>query len=350
LLQLLISIFSIQLLPGRDTVIRDRKIRIVSDLRELNKVIKTQDYALPIIHDLIRQRSGFKFMTKIDLSMMFYAFELTDRAKDLTTISTPFGLFRYTRAPMGLRNSPAFAQAAIESTLEGIDDVCAYIDDIAIFSDTWEQHLSTLQQVLSRLEDAGFSVNPLKCEFGISEGDFLGHYLTTDGIKPWQKKVQAVLDLQRPTNASEVRTFVGLINWYRDFWPRRSHLLSPFTQLIRGLTDKKAPIEWNDHLEKCFQEVKNVIAADALCAYPDHNKPFEIYTDSSDYQLGAAILQEGRPVAYYSKRLTGPQTRYSTMEKEMLALVATLQEYCLILCSYLCRLDKPACPSLAMLS
>eukprot|EP00573_Skeletonema_grethae_P000322 CAMPEP_0201689056 /NCGR_PEP_ID=MMETSP0578-20130828/2716_1 /ASSEMBLY_ACC=CAM_ASM_000663 /TAXON_ID=267565 /ORGANISM="Skeletonema grethea, Strain CCMP 1804" /LENGTH=792 /DNA_ID=CAMNT_0048173573 /DNA_START=167 /DNA_END=2545 /DNA_ORIENTATION=+ len=266
-------------------------------------------------------------MTKIDLSMMFYAFELTDRAKDLTTISTPFGLFRYTRAPMGLRNSPAFAQAAIESTLEGIDDVCAYIDDIAIFSDTWEQHLSTLQQVLSRLEDAGFSVNPLKCEFGISEGDFLGHYLTTDGIKPWQKKVQAVLDLQRPTNASEVRTFVGLINWYRDFWPRRSHLLSPFTQLIRGLTDKKAPIEWNDHLEKCFQEVKNVIAADALCAYPDHNKPFEIYTDSSDYQLGAAILQEGRPVAYYSKRLTGPQTRYSAMEKEMLALVATLQEY-----------------------
>lgn len=306
---------------------KDGKIRIVSDLRELNKVIKTRDYALPIIQDIIRQRSGFKFMTKIDLSMMFYSFELTERARDLCTISTPFGLFRYTRAPMGLRNSPAFAQAAIESTLEGIDDVCAYIDDIAIFSDTWESHLSTLQQVLSRLEDAGFSVNPLKCEFGISEGDFLGHYLTTEGIKPWQKKVQAVLDLKRPTNASEVRTFVGLINWYRDFWPRRSHLLSPFTQLIRGLKNKKAPIEWSEHLEKCFNEVKNVIAADALCAYPDHNKPFEIYTDSSDYQMGAAILQDGRPVAYYSKRLSGPQTRYSTMEKEMLALVATLQEY-----------------------
>jgi len=97
--------------------------------------------------------------------------------------------------------------------------------------------------------------------------------------------------------------------------------------LIRGLKHKKAPIEWNDHLEKCFQEVKNVIASDALCAYPDHNKSFEIYTDSSDYQLGAAISQDGRHVAYYSKRLSGPQTRYSTIEKEMLALVATLQEY-----------------------
>ena len=201
---------------------KDGTIRIVSDLRELNKVIKTRDYTLPIIQDLIRQRSGFKFMTKIDLSMMFYSFELTDRAKDLTTISTPFGLFRYTRAPMGLRNSPAFAQAAIEHCLEGIPDVCAYIDDIAIWSDTWEDHVSTVQQVLSRLEKAGFSVNPLKCEFGISEGDFLGHWLTQDGIKPWQKKVQSVLDLKRPTNATEVRTFIGLINWYRDFWPRRS--------------------------------------------------------------------------------------------------------------------------------
>jgi transposase InsO family protein len=314
-------------LPSFAVSKKDGKIRIVSDLRELNKVIKPRDYTLPIIQDLIRQRSGFQFMTKIDLSMMFYSFELTDQAKELATISTPFGLFRYTRAPMGLRNSPAFAQAAIEQCLDGIPDVCAYIDDIAIWSDTWEEHVATLQKVLSRLEEAGFSINPLKCDFGIAEGDFLGHWLTRDGIKPWQKKVQSVVDLQRPTNASQVRTFVGLINWYRDFWPRRSHLLSPFTQLIRGLKEKKAPVEWNDHLEKCFQEVKQVIAADALCAYPDHNKPFEIYTDSSDYQLGAAILQDGRPVAYYSKRLSGPQTRYCTSEKEMLAIVATLQEY-----------------------
>ena len=314
-------------LPSFAVPKKDGRIRFVSDLRELNKVIKPRDYTLPIIQDLIRQRKGFQFMTKIDLSMMFYSFELTDRAKELCTINTPFGLFSYTRAPMGLRNSPAFAQAAIEHCLEGLDDVVAYIDDIAIFSDTWEEHVSTLKEVFSRLEKAGFSVNPLKCEFGIAEGDFLGHWMTRDGIKPWKKKVQSVLDLQRPKNASQVRTFIGLINWYRDFWPRRSHLLSPFTQLIRGLKDKKAPVEWNNHLEKCFQEVKQVVAADALCAYPDLNKPFEIFTDASDFQLGAAILQEGRPVAYYSKRLSGPQTRYSTPEKEMLAIVATLQEY-----------------------
>ena len=106
-------------------------------------------------------------MTKIDLSIMFYSFELTDRAKDLTTISTPFGLFRYTRAPMGLRNSPAFAQAAIEHCLEGTPDVCAYIDDITIWSNTCEDQVATVQQLLSCLEKASLCVNPSKCEFGI---------------------------------------------------------------------------------------------------------------------------------------------------------------------------------------
>jgi len=306
---------------------KDGKVRFIADLRELNKVIKPKDYTLPIIQDLIRKRSGFQYMTKLDLSMMFYSFELTDKAKDLTTISTPFGLFRWTRAPMGLRNSPAFAQSVIEEVLRDLDDVEVYIDDIAIWSDTWEDHTRTLNEVFRRLEEAGFSVNPLKCEFGIAEGDFLGHWVSKDGIQPWQKKVQAVLDLKRPTNASEVRTLVGLINWYRDFWPRRSHLLSPFTQLIRGIQKKKAPIVWTPELEKVFQEVKQVIASDALCAYPNHNEPFEVYTDSSDYQLGAAILQGGRPVAYYSKRLSAAQSRYTTMEKELLAIVSTLTEY-----------------------
>lgn len=302
-------------------------VRFICDLRELNKVIKPRDYTLPIIQQLLRDRTSFKYMTKLDLSMMFYSFELTDRAKELCTINTPFGLYSWNRAPMGLRISPAFAQAAIERVLRDIPNVVAYIDDIAVFSDSYEEHLATLDTVFAKLNEAGFSINPMKCAFGISEGDFLGHWVTQSGIKPWRKKVQAVIDLQKPTNASEVRTLIGMINWYRDHWPRRSHLLSPFTQLLRGLKDKKAPIQWTAELNTCFEEVKKVISADALNAYPDHNKGFDIYCDSSDYQCGAAILQEGRPVAYFSKRLTGPQTRYTTGEKELLAIVYTLSEY-----------------------
>jgi hypothetical protein len=305
----------------------ERRVRFLADLRELNKVIKPRDYQLPIIQDILRQLAGFNYMTKLDLSSMFYSFELSDSAKLLTTVSTPWGLYCHRRLPMGLRNSPSVAQSAIEEVLRDIPGICAYIDDIAIWSQSWDEHLATLSEVFSRLEKAGFSINPKKCDFGVAEGDFLGHYLTKDGISPWSKKIQAVLDLKPPTNASDVRTFVGMINWYRDFFPRRSHLLSPFTQLLRGLESKKSPVLWDDNLQKCFDEVKQVIAADALSAYPDHNKVFEIYCDASNIATGAAILQGGRPIAYYSRRLTGPQSRYTTGEKELLSIVQTLSEY-----------------------
>ena len=306
---------------------KDGKVRFIANLRELNKQIRPQDYVLPVIHDLLRKRKSFKYFSKIDLSMMFYSFELTDRAKELCTISTPFGLHRWTRAPMGLRNSPSKAQSEIEAVLGDLEDVVCYIDDIAIFSDSWEEHAKLLSEVFKRLQAAGFSVNPLKCDFGITEGDFLGHWVTTEGILPWAKKVEAVLALDRPKTARDVRTFLGMINWYRDFWPRRSHLIAPFTKLLQGLEGKKTPIVWTDDLTKCFEEVKQVIASEALNVYPDHNKPFDVLTDSSDYQMGATILQEGKPICYFSRRLTAPQSRYSTIEKELLAIVSTLTEY-----------------------
>lgn len=308
---------------------KDGKVRFVSDLRELNKAIKPVNYTLPIISDIVRKRQGYKFMTKLDLSMMFYAIELTERAKELCVISTPFGNFRYERAPMGLRNSPAFAQSIIEDTLRDIEECDVYIDDVGVWSNDWESHVKVLSRLFARLEEKGFAVNPLKCEFGIKESDFLGHWLTPAGVKPWKKKIEAILSLDRPKNASDVRTFTGMINWYRDFWPRRAHLLSPFTKLqsIGTSGNKKEPIVWTDELESCFKEVKAVIARDALLQFPNHNLPFDIYTDASDYQMGACIMQNGKPVAYFSRKLTGPQTRYTTTEKELLAIVCTLNEF-----------------------
>jgi len=308
---------------------KDGKVRWVSDLRELNKAIKPVNYTLPIISDIVRKRQGYKYMTKLDLSMMFYAIELTDRAKELCVISTHFGNFQYERAPMGLRNSPAFAQSIIEDTLRDIDECEVYIDDVGVWSNDWKSHLTVLSRIFSKLEEKGFAVNPLKCEFGIKEGDFLGHWMTPEGVRPWAKKVDAILKLDRPKTASDVRTFTGMINWYQDFYPRRAHLLSPFTKLQNAgaAGNKKQPIEWTDELEQCFKEVKAVIARDTLLQFPNHNLPFDIYTDASDFQMGACIMQAGKPVAYFSRKLSGPQTRYTTTEKELLAIVCTLNEY-----------------------
>ena len=304
-----------------------RRVRWVSDLRELNKQIVRTNYVLPVITDVLRKHHGFKFCTKIDVSMQFYAFPLTERARKLCRISTPFGLYEYQRAPMGLANSPSHAQAAMMGCLSDLENVDCYIDDIGIFTKTWEEHCRVLSEVLKRLEDKGFTVNPTKCAFAVQETDWLGYELTPEGIKPWRRKIEAILKLRPPRNTSEARSLVGMINFFRDCYPRRAHMLAPFTALTNPQGSKRSPINWTPELDKAFKELKAVLAKDALMAFPNHNKPFSIYCNASDYQLGACIMQEGKVVAYYSRKLSSAERNYSTIEKELLAIVMTLKEY-----------------------
>ena len=219
---------------------------------------------------------------------------------------------------MGITNSPDFFQSVMHPLFDDMPTVECFIDDIGIFtSGSFLEHLSAVAEVLRRLEDAGFTVNPLKCEWAVTSTEYLGFFLTIDGLKPMPKKIEAITNVARPTSTKEVRSFVGLINYYKDMWPKRAHILSPLTELCSTRTKFK----WTDAHEASFQQMKKLVAEDVLLRFPD------LYTDASKYQLGATVKQQNKSIAYFSKKLNPAQRRYSTIEQEMLAIVTVLKEY-----------------------
>jgi hypothetical protein len=227
---------------------------------------------------------------------------------------------------MGHKCSPdIIAQAAIENVLSNIKDVDVYIDDVGAFSSDWYHHVNLLATILQQLLENGFTIYPLKCEWAVKETDWLDFWLTPQNLKPWKKKIDAILHINFPLNATELRMFIDCVNYNRDMWLSCVHILKPLTDQY-GLK-KKAPIKWTDEMQKAFDKMHLLIAADALAIYPNHNERFNVYTDASDFQLGACIIQERRLVAYFSRKLTKSQQNYTTMEKEMLSIIATLKEF-----------------------
>jgi len=301
----------------------DGSPRFIADLRELNKVLKRKQYPLPRIQDVLRRRKGYQFIFKTQHFNAILDIQTHDESKDLCVIDTPFGRFRYERLPMGCKVSSDHAQEIMENLLHDIKEVEVYLDDCGAFNSSWEEHLQTLEKLLQRLQDANFTINPKKCEWGVKETDWLGHWLTPVAIQPWRKKIDAILKLARPRSVREVRSFIGAVPFYRDMFPQRAHILTPLTELTKKAKGKNR-FTWTNECQKAFDEMKAVMAHEVFLYYPDHNKPFHVYTDASDYQLGAVILQDGKPVAYY---LNSAQRNYTTMEKELLSIVETLKEY-----------------------
>jgi hypothetical protein len=175
--------------------------------------------------------------------MQYYIFELYEESQDLCTIIKPFGKYKYLRLPMGLKCSPDIAQAAMKNVLSDIKDADVFIDDVGAFSNNWDHHVKLIATILQRLHENGFIINPLKCEWVIKETDWLGYWLTSQGLKSWKKKIDAILHMDRPCNTTELCMFIGCINYYLDMWPRpsRAHILKPLTDQS-GLK-KRAPIK-----------------------------------------------------------------------------------------------------------
>ncbi len=303
---------------------KDGTVRFISDFRELNKKIKRKPYPIPKIQDLLLKLEGFQYATSLDLNMGYYHIELSPDSKRLCTIVLPFGKFEYQRLPMGLCNSPDIFQEKMSVLMDGLEFVRTYLDDVlCTTSSTYDDHLEKLDIILQRLQGAGLKVNAKKSFFARGELEYLGYWITREGIQPLAKKVEAILRIEEPKTRKQLRSFIGLVNYYRDMWVRRSHVLAPLAKL----TSKTEKFVWGQAQREAFHAVKRIISKNTLLAYPNFNEKFVIHTDASHHQLGAVISQRGKPIAFYSRKLNPAQTRYTTTERELLSIVETLKEF-----------------------
>jgi hypothetical protein len=271
--------------------------------------------------------------------MGYYTIRLDPDSSKICTIIVPWDKYSYLRLPIGVACSPDIFQAEISELMATLEFVRACIDDLlCITKGDFEDHLVKLKQVLQRLKDANLKVDAVKSNFCAIETEYLGYILSRDGIKPQPKKVQSILALTLPTSVKELFRFLGMAQYYWDLWAKRSDILAPLTTLVSecgGTKDPKTkkkrtprkPWHWDPVHQQAFDNVKAAIAKEVTLVYPDYSEEFDIYTDGSKKQLGAVITQKNRPIAFFSRKLSEAQQKYSVTKIELLAIVEALQEY-----------------------
>jgi hypothetical protein len=231
--------------------------------------------------------------------MGYYHIELDDASKEMCTITTQWGKYEYQRLPMGLCNSANIFQEKMTKLLAGLDSVRVYIDNLLhVSKGSWEAHLTTLKELLNRIQAAGLKVNAKKSFFGMAKLEYLGYNISRTGIAPIPKKVQGIQAIQPPKTRKQLRCFIRMVNFYRNNWRQRSELLAPLSEL----TSTKNTFKWEKAHQANFEAIKRVIGREVLLAYPDFNARFHVHTDASKLQIGAVISQNGKPIAFYLKK------------------------------------------------
>jgi len=285
-----------------------------------------------------QELEGFTYAMALDLNMGYYTIRLDPKAIEMFTIIFPWGKYSYLRLPMGFAGSADIFQAEMMDLMEALESVRAYIDDLLVITrGPLEDHLDKLREVLRRLCDVGLKVNAAKSFFCTHEIEYLGYILTRGGIKPQQKEVQVILAINPPNTVKELRQFLGMVQYYRDMWENRSEMLAPLSDLVgeygetkttRKNKVKKRPWwHWDSIHQTAFDNVKTTIAKEVVLAYPDFLNPSDIYTDAPTKQVGEVITQDNRPIVFFSRKLSGTQSKYTVTKLELLAIVVTLKDF-----------------------
>lgn len=308
--------------PKKTDASGKKKWRIVIDFRKLNEKTSHDAYPLPCIDEILDQLGRAKYFSAFDLASGFHQIPMDERDKHKTAFSTPSGHYHYNRMPFGLKNAPPTFQRMMNNALRGlIGNACfVYLDDIIIYGNTLEEHNKKLIDVLNRLRQSDLKLQPDKCEFLRPELEFLGHVISEEGVKPNPKKIEAVKNFPAPLNAKQIKQFLGLAGYYRKFIKDFSKIAKPLTELLK----KDIDWYWTEKQEQAFDLLRTALTTAPVLQYPDFTQSFVVTTDASNYAVGAVLSQgpigKDRPVAYASRTLNKAEQRYSTTEREMLAI------------------------------
>ena len=309
----------------------DGTMRMCIDYRALNKITVKNKYPLPRIDELFDRLVGSKIFSKLDLRSGYHQIRIVENDIHKTAFRTRYGLFEFTVLPFGLTNAPATFMNLMNDIFKPYLDefIVVYLDDILVFSKDMKSHLKHLEQCFKILQENKLYAKLSKCSFGKSEIDFLGHIITSEGIATDPSKTESIRNWPTPNTLTELRSFLGLANYYLQFVKNYAEIASPLTELLKKTPDEK--FAWNSSAQNSFEILKQKLISAPTLIIPDPNQPFIIHSDASKNAVGAVLSQirNGKdcPVAYLSKKLKDAETRYPVQQQELLAIVTALRQW-----------------------
>lgn len=319
-------------------------VRLCVDYRKLNLQTIKDSYALPNLEESFSALAGSKWFSVMDLKSGYYQIEMNESDKHKTAFVCPFGFWEFNRMPQGITNAPSTFQRLMEKCMSDIHlkEVLVFLDDLIVFSNTLEEHETRLIHVLSRLREYGLKLSPDKCKFFQTSVRYLGHIVSSDGVKTDPEKVQALKTWPRPQNLKELQSFLGFSGYYRRFVKDYSRIVKPLTNLTAGYPPRRKGVKvspndgkyhspkepfgerWNPECQQAFEEIIHKLTSSPVLGYADPKVPYVLHTDASTTGLGAALYQEQdgrlRVIAYASRGLSCSEAKYPAHKLEFLAL------------------------------